>query len=217
MAMILGATAAAVLVAMATGVIALPDAQDTGQSAQTVAQASLAAAQTAADQQWAAATCTTILTWKNEVRHDVTSLDLSFGALSRIQDAIASTTRTLNTINRLGLPPAARSAQAQADLDQLRSDIQSHVHTIQDAAGSVLSGHLDAIGTLVDDIENEKLVERRSSTSFATLSPSTSGFRSLRPAPAANSSESPSSGPPRRVVSQPSSAPGGRRWRLRSA
>ena len=153
--LIMGGITAAVLVAVSAGAITLPGAQDSTQGAQTSAQASLAASRMAANQQWASTTCTNLLEWKNEIQRDATSLNLGFGALARIQDAIAATTRMSNEINKLGLPPAAQTAQARAEIDQLRSDIESRVHNIADAAGSVASGNLAAIGALLSDLEND--------------------------------------------------------------
>jgi hypothetical protein len=156
--LIMGAIGAVVVVEVGTGAITVPGAQDSTQGTQTGAQASRAAKQMAADQQWASATCTNILDWKNEVRRDATSLNLGFGVLARIQDAIAATTRMSNEVNRLGLPPGGQTAQAQAEIDQLRSDIESRVHNIEGAAGSVASGNLAAIGALLSDLENDTVV-----------------------------------------------------------
>jgi hypothetical protein len=156
--LIMGGIAAAVLVALSTGAITLPGARDSTQSTRTSAQASLAAKRMAANQQWASATCTNILDWKNEIQRDGTNLNLGFGVLARIQDAIAATTRMSNEVNKLGLPPAAQTAQARAETGQLRSDIQSRVHNIEGSAGSVASGNLAAIGTLLSDLENDTVV-----------------------------------------------------------
>jgi hypothetical protein len=154
----IGAVAAGVSVAIITGAITVPGAADSTPSVQSSAQASLAAQRMAADQQWASSTCANILNWKNEIHHDVTSLDLGFGALTRIQDAIAATTRMSNEVNTLGLPPTAQTAQARAEIDQLRSDIRSRVHTIEGAAGRVASGNLLAIGALLSDVEKDTVV-----------------------------------------------------------
>ena len=156
--LIIGGTAAAVVLAVSNGAITLPWAQDSAQSAQTGSQASLAAARVAANQQWAAATCASILEWKNEIQRDGTSIDLGFDALARIQDAITATSHMLSKVNRLGLPPAADTPQVRAEIDQLRSDIESHVHNIEGAAGSVTSGNLAAIGTLLSDLATSTLM-----------------------------------------------------------
>ncbi|MGO9959097.1 MAG: hypothetical protein ACLP50_24545 [Solirubrobacteraceae bacterium] len=154
--LIAGGVAAGVVLAIGSGTITLPGAQDSTQSAHASAPAGLADTQMAADQQWASATCTTVLDWKNEIQHDGTSLNLSFGALARIQDAITATARMLNEINKLGLPPAARSARARAAINQMRSDIESHVHNLQATAGSAATGNLAAIGTLLSELQNEQ-------------------------------------------------------------
>lgn len=156
--MMMGGIAFAVLVGLSTGVIPLPGDHDSSQSTQISAQASLAAQRTAANKQWASAMCTNIQDWKNEIQRDETSLNLGFGPLARIQDAIATTTRTLNKLNQLGLPPAAQTAPARAGIDQLRSDIESRVHNIESATGSVATGNLAAIGTLLSDLENSKVM-----------------------------------------------------------
>jgi hypothetical protein len=156
--MIIGGIAVAVLVAVSTGAITVPGSQDSSPTAETGAQASLAATRMAADQQWASATCTNILDWKNEIHHDATSLNLGFGPLARIHDAIAATSHMSNQFNKLGLPPTAQSARAQAEIDQLRSDIESHVHTVEGAAGSVASGNPAAIGGLLNDLASDTVV-----------------------------------------------------------
>jgi hypothetical protein len=156
--LIMAGIVAAVLVPVSTGAITLPWTKHSTRSDQASAQASLAAERTAANQQWASAMCTNILDWKTEIQRDATSLNLGFGAPARILDAIATTTRTLNELNKLGLPPAAQTAQARAEADQLRSEIESRVKNLRDAAGSVASGNLAAVGTLLSDLENDKAV-----------------------------------------------------------
>jgi len=155
---IFGGVAVAVLIAVGTGAIAVPGAPDSTHSTQTSAQASLAASRMAANRQWASATCTSILDWKNEIHRDATSLNLGFGALARIRDAIAASTQMSNTFNQLGLPPAAHTAQARAEIDQLRSDLESRAHTIEGAASSVAGGNLAAIGALLSDLETDTVV-----------------------------------------------------------
>jgi hypothetical protein len=156
--LIIGGIAAVVVAAVSTGAVTLPGTQDSTQKPQAAAQASRAAAQMAADERWASVTCTSILDWKNEIHHDATSLTLGFGPLARIKDAIAATARMSNEVGRLGLPPAAHTAQARAEIDQLRSDIESRVHSIEGTAGSVASGNLAAIGALLSDLENETVM-----------------------------------------------------------
>ena len=60
----------------------------------------------------------------------------------------------LNEINTLGLPPTARTAQARAAINHLRADIESPAHNLAQAAGSVASGNLAAIGTLLSQLQN---------------------------------------------------------------
>jgi hypothetical protein len=156
---IIGGIAAAVVAAASTGAISLPGTQDSTQQSQTGQAARAATQMAAADQRWASATCANILDWKNHIHHDATSLNLGFGPLARIKDAIAATTRMSNQIGNLGLPPAPRTAQARAEIDQLRSDIESRVHSIEGTAGSVASGNPAAIGALLSDLENETVLE----------------------------------------------------------
>jgi hypothetical protein len=156
--LIMGGLAAAVLVAVSTSDITIPGTQDSTPSAETSAQASLAAKRMAANQLWASATCTNILDWKNEIHRDATSLNLGFGPLARIQDAITATTHMSNQFNRLGLPPTAHTGQAQAEIDHLRSDIESRVHNLQGAASSVASGNPAAVGALLNDLEADTVV-----------------------------------------------------------
>jgi len=137
--------------------MSVPGAPD-AESIQTSAQASLAAKRMVANRQWASATCTNILDWKNEIHHDATSLDLGFGALARIRDAIAATTQMSDTLNKLGLPPGAQTAPARAEIDQLRSEVESRVHSVEGAAGSVAGGNLAAIGAVLSDLETDTVV-----------------------------------------------------------
>jgi hypothetical protein len=150
--------AAAVTVAVATGVVPLSGFGRSSQIAEASDQAALAAQRTAADKQWASATCTDILDWKNEIHRDGTSLDLSLGPGARIHDAISATNRLVNQLDRLGFPPGAQTAQAQAELSQLRSEIKSRLGDIEGAASSVAGGDIAAIGALVTDLENDKVL-----------------------------------------------------------
>jgi len=156
--LVMAVIAAAGVVAVRTGATTLSGAHDGTETTQAGARASLAAQRTAADEQWASATCTNILEWKNELQRDGTSAGLGFGALARIQDAIAATTRMLNELDKLGLPPVAQTAQARADADQLRSEIESHAHDIAAAADGVASGNLASIGTLLSGLESDKVL-----------------------------------------------------------
>src|SRR6201995_1900456 len=93
----------AFLVAVSVGAITLPGTHSGTQSAQAKDLVSTTAKRTAANGQWAPATCTSIVTWKNEIQRDAANLNLGFDALPRIQDAITATTRMLNKIDKLGL------------------------------------------------------------------------------------------------------------------
>ena len=152
---ILGALAAATAVALGTGAVKLPGSGNAKASTQQAA----AARQMAANQQWASATCSTVVGWKNEIQHDLRGLTLSLGAIPRVQDAIGATTRMVDSIEKLGLPPALRRAQGRAQVDQLRSDAQSRVQGIESAASSVAGGNLDAIGTLLSDLGHAPSME----------------------------------------------------------
>lgn len=156
--MIMGVLAGAVLVAVSTGALTVPGPRDSSQSTQTSAQAAVAAKRMAANQRWASATCTNVLDWKNQIQRDAASLNFGLGALARIEDAIAATTRMSNQLDQLGLPPGAQTAQARAEIDQLRSDIEARAHDIQGAADSVASGKLSAIGALLGSFESDAVV-----------------------------------------------------------
>ena len=150
--------AAAITVVFGSGAVKIPGLSSGSDSAQASNHAALAAQRTAADKQWASATCTNILAWKNEIHRDGTSLDLSFGPGARIQDAITATTRLLNQLDKLGLPPGAQTAQARAELNQLRSAVTTHLQDIEGAASSVAGGNIAAIGKLVTDLESDKVL-----------------------------------------------------------
>jgi hypothetical protein len=147
----MGVVAAAVVAIVSSGAITLPGFGNTSQAAQASDQAALAAQRTAADKQWASTTCTNILAWKNELKHDGTSLDFGFGPTARIKDAISATDRLMNELNQLGLPP-------QAEWGRLRSDIDSRLRSLAGTASSVAGGNLAAIGTLLDALENDKVL-----------------------------------------------------------
>jgi hypothetical protein len=155
-ALVMGAIAVAALIAVRGGVITLPGAGGTGGGGQSEAQASPAAVRMAADTRWAAATCTNILDWKNELHRDVTSLDLGFGPVARINDAITATTRMLDQLGSLGLPPAAQSPQARADANELRAGLATRLGDLRSAASGVASGNLAAVGTLLGELANEQ-------------------------------------------------------------
>jgi hypothetical protein len=156
--LVMGAVIAAVTVAISSGAVKIPGLSAGSQKAQASDQATLAAQRTAADKQWASATCTSIVNWKKQIQRDGTSLNLGFGPSARVKDAIAATTRLVGELDKLGLPPGAGTARAQAELNQLRSEITSHVRELEGAATSISGGNLAAIGTLVTDLENEKVL-----------------------------------------------------------
>jgi hypothetical protein len=154
---ILGAFAAATAVALGTGAVKLPGSGNATASTQQAA----AARQMAANQQWASATCSTVVGWKNEIQHDLHGLTLSLGAIPRVQDAIGATTRMVDSIEKLGLPPALQDAQGRAQVDQLRSEVRSHVHGIESAASSAAAGNIGAIGTLLSGVGNAPSMQRQ--------------------------------------------------------
>jgi len=144
----------AFVVAVSVGAITFPGTHSGTHSAQARVPVSSAAKQSAASRQWASATCTSILDWKNEIQRDAANLDL--GALPRIQDAITATTRMLNKIGKLGLPPSMQNGQAWADADRLRTDLQRRVREIEEDARSVAGGNIPAIATLLSDLKNDR-------------------------------------------------------------
>lgn len=154
---VVAAAVAAATVAITTGAVKVPGLSSASRKTQASDQAALAAQQTAAEEQWASATCTSILTWKNEIQRDGTSLNLGLGPSARVHDAIAASTRLLSELDKLGLPPGA-SPQAQAELDQLRADITSRLSSLAGAAASVAGGNLGAIGTLLGDLESDRML-----------------------------------------------------------
>jgi hypothetical protein len=155
--LVMGACVAAVVLVVTSGAIA-PFGGGKSADAQTSAQVALAAKRQAADAQWATATCTNILDWKNEIERDGTSLDLGLGPSARIKDAIAATNRMLGELDTLGLPPTAGGSQARAEIERLRADLESRLRTIEGTAGSVAHGNLPAIGSLIGELENDRVL-----------------------------------------------------------
>lgn len=152
------AVGGALVAAVSVGAITLPGTHSGAQSAQAKALVSPAAKQSAANKQWASAACTSILGWKNEIQRDAANLGLGLGALPRIQDAITATTRMLNKLDKLGLPPSVQNGQARADAERLRTDLQRRVREIENDARSVASGNIPAIATLLSDLKNDRAV-----------------------------------------------------------
>jgi hypothetical protein len=148
--------AAVVLVLSSAGAISLPGSSHSADGAQTTAESAASSKLLAADEQWASATCTTVLNWENEIKRDESGLSFSLGSLSKIEDAISATTGMVNELGKLGLPPSAHAAQAQADLERLRSDLEARAHDITSAASGILSGNFSGIGKLISELENYK-------------------------------------------------------------
>ncbi len=157
MLLVMASIVGAVTVAISTGAVKVPGLSGGSGKTQPSEQAALAAQRTAAAEQWASATCTSILAWKNEIQRDGTSLNLGLGPSARVHDAIAASTRLLSELDKLGLPPGA-SPRARAELAQLRADIASRLSSLEGAAGSVAGGNLAAIGTLLGDLESDKVL-----------------------------------------------------------
>ncbi len=155
--LVMASIVGAVTVAISTGAVKVPGLSSGSRKTQPSEQATLAAQRTAAEAQWASATCTSILAWKNEIQRDGRSLNLGLGPSARVHDAIAASTRLLSELDKLGLPPGA-SPQARAELAQLRADIASRLTSLEGAAGSVAGGNLAAIGTLLGDLESDKVL-----------------------------------------------------------
>jgi hypothetical protein len=148
----------ALVLAVSFGAISLPGTNAGPQSADASDLASLAAKRTAADKRWASSACTSVLNWKKEITHDATSLNLGFGAMPRIKDAIAATNRLVDRLDTLGLPPSAQIGHGQADLARLRADLSARVAQVEADANRVTSGNLAAIGSLLSDLENDRAV-----------------------------------------------------------
>jgi hypothetical protein len=152
--LVMAAVVGAAVGVVAAGLTPLPSLH--GGTRLGVADASAAVRPSPADKQWAASTCSNLLEWKNEIRRDGTSLNLGFGAVARVQDAIAATKRMVAQEDRLGLPPGAQGRQAQVDAGRLRAEVQARLSDLQSAAGSVAGGNLAAIGTLIADLKNDQ-------------------------------------------------------------
>jgi hypothetical protein len=150
--------AIAVVIPVTVAAIALGGTKHSAQSTVASAQTSPQAEDTSANLHWASAMCTNLLQWKTAVQRDARGLKLSLGAPAQILDAIATTKRTLNELEKLGLPPTATSAQARAETARLHSEIASRVKDLEDAASSVASGNFAAIGTLLSDLKKDAAI-----------------------------------------------------------
>jgi len=154
--LVMGCVVAAIVLAVSNSGIHLPWQGDNSKTTPAADQTALAAQQSAADKRWASSACTSVLDWKQEINRDETSVDLGFGPVARVKDAIGATSNMLDALDKLGLPPGAQGARARADLTQLRSDLESQLRDIEGTASSVAGGNLLAIGKLVRELENEK-------------------------------------------------------------
>jgi hypothetical protein len=153
--LVMGGVAAALLVAVVTTVITVLASAGGTPNAQASTQASLAARRAAANRQWASAACSSLLDWRDEIHHDDSSLDLGFGPAARVRAAIAATTRMLDRLDALGLPPSAQTPEGRAGAAALRADLTSPLRALEADAGSVAGGNLAAIGSLIGDLRNE--------------------------------------------------------------
>ena len=128
-ALVMTCVVAVLVIALSTGVIKLPDYRGNGTTTPASDRSALAAQQSAqqaaANKRWASSACTTVLDWKNELHRDETSTNLGFGPIARIRDAVAATKNVVGQLDKLGPPPGAPSARAQADLSRLRSELES--------------------------------------------------------------------------------------------
>jgi hypothetical protein len=155
--LIMAGIVAAGVAAVASGAISLPGLA-AGSHGRASSAAELAAQREAADREWATATCTNILDWKNEIEQDGTSLDPGIGPSARVKNAITATNRLLAELEKVGLPPTAHSAQAQVETEQLLSDVEARLHALEGTASSVERGNLLAIGALVSDLANDRVL-----------------------------------------------------------
>lgn len=106
-----------------------------------------------ADQQWADTACTSVLDWKNDLHTDETSLNLGFGPLARIDNAITATQRLANKLSTIGLPPTGRTAQARQQFAALGSEVQTQIARVKSAAGQVESGNPLAALAAVENLK----------------------------------------------------------------
>ena len=56
------------------------------------------------------------------------------------------------------MPPTATGSRAQAEIERLRADIETRLREIEGTAGSVASGNLLAIGTLIGELEHDRVL-----------------------------------------------------------
>ncbi len=106
-----------------------------------------------ADQQWADTACTSVLDWKNDLHNDATSVNLGFGPMARIDNAINSTQRLANELTTNGLPPTGRTAQARRQFAALGGELQTQLARVRSAAGQVESGNPLAALAAVENLK----------------------------------------------------------------
>jgi hypothetical protein len=93
--------------------------------------------------EWANTFCSSVTTWKDSVTSAVSPLkngNISKDSVNTAFDDFKSATNTfVKTIKGLGKPPTDAGDQAKSDVDQLTTEIDNSVKSIQDSVGTVSS------------------------------------------------------------------------------
>jgi len=109
-------------------------------------------------QEWTSDLCSAITTWQSSITSIVTSLQSSGltkdSLTSAFDDAKSATDDLTSSLKGLGKPDSEAGQQAQEAVDQLSSDIETDIQTIQDAVdnASGISGYLNAAQVTKDTI-----------------------------------------------------------------
>jgi hypothetical protein len=108
---------------------------------------------------WANGLCTAITTWKTSITTAANSLKAGNLTQQSVQsaadDAKTATDTLASDLKKLGKPDTEAGAQAKQDVDDLSTQIQDGVQTIQDTLNSAsgLAGILSAVPTVTSSLQ----------------------------------------------------------------
>lgn len=130
---------------------------------------------TAPTDEWADGLCSSISTWRSSLTTIVS--DLQAGSLTKdalsdaVDDAKAATDDFTTSLGELGAPDTEAGQQAKASVDELRSEIEADVTTIEDAVAgaSGVAGVLSAVQVVKSTITDAVSQVSTTLTSFQDI------------------------------------------------
>jgi hypothetical protein len=110
--------------------------------------------ETTPTEKWAGDLCSAVSTWRSSITSTVSSVQKNGVTKDSLENALdqakSETKKLTDDLRSLGRPNTAAGKQAQADVDQLASELDAGVTKIQDAVGSASSaqGMLSAVSAI---------------------------------------------------------------------